>query len=910
MLQLKRNLLTVAVSATLALAFGARAETAAGTEAETENAADAQTPSADADKKKDDDKTQLAGVTVVGIRAGIESAISAKQDETSIVEVISAEDIGKLPDISIADSISRLPGLAAQRVAGRSSTISIRGLSGDYGTTLMNGREQVSVGDNRTVEFDQFPSELINQVVVYKTPDAKLVGQGLSGTIDLRTVRPLMFPERVVSLNARLEKNSLGQLNSDSDDYGSRVSAFFLDQFLDRKLGIALGYARLDSPGQAQKWEAWGYPTDIGGAPNGTFTIGGGKVQASSTDNVRQGLMGVVEYEANEHYSTTVDVYYSKFDKTETTRFLETGLGWSGAHLVNPTIVDGVVRSGTFTGVRPVLRNDLNEGDDKLFAIGWNNQFKFNEDWRGTVDLSHSKADRHESFLETYSGNRAGITGNVDFSIGDGFPDFNFSRDYTDPTQIVLTDPGGWGQDGYIKKPAIKDELNSFRADAERSFASGPFKSVQFGINYGDREKQRSSAESFLDLINDETVVPSNLIIDPVDLGHAGVPGTLSYRINPIFDTYYTLRAQVHPDVTNKQWSVEEKITTAYAQLNVHTDLGGVPVRGNLGVQAQHADQSSDGFLVLQGDAAHAQPYSGGDKYTDFLPSLNLSFEFPYQIVGRVGLGRQLARPRIDQMRANNNTSFNVSGTNQGIWTRSGGNPDLKPWIANAFDVSVEKYWDNHGYVSLAYFYKDLKTYVYDQLGTFDASGFPIPAGYTGPTPDPIGGYTRPANGTGGNIHGIEAAVSVPFEQFADFLTGFGAQANFSDTKSSIKRLGPDGPNEPIAGLSRQVRNITLYYENYGFSARVSRRSRSSFLGEIQGFGADRAPVFIDGDAVVDAQLGYTFQEGDTLEGFSLLFQVNNATDEPYRQFFSPNGLTQKFEKYGRQYLFGITYKF
>jgi iron complex outermembrane receptor protein len=726
-----------------------------------------------------------------------------------------------------------------------------------------------------------------------------------------------MFPERVVSLNARLEKNSLGELNSDSDEYGSRVSAFFLDQFLDRRLGIALGYARLDSPGQAQKWEAWGYPSDVAGA-GGAYTLGGGKVQSSSTDNVRQGLMGVLEYQANDHYSTTVDVYYSKFDKTETTRFLETGLGWSGAHLTNPTVVDGVTVAGTYVGVRPVLRNDLNEGDDKLFAIGWNNQFKFNDDWRATLDLSHSKADRHESILETYSGTRAGVVDNVDFVLDlyGGFPQFNFSRDYTDPTAIVLTDPGGWGQDGYIKTPSIDDELNSFRADVERSFASGPFKSVEFGFNYADREKSRSVPESLLDLIADPSALPTDLIIDPVDLGHAGVPGTLSYRINRVFPTYYNFRPQVHPDVTNKQWTVEEKITTGYVQLNVQTDLGSVPMRGNIGLQAQHADQSSDGFIVVQGDAAAAQPYNGGNKYTDFLPSLNLSFEFPYQIVGRVGLGRQLARPRIDQMRANNNTGLTLTGEHQGEWTRSGGNPDLKPWIANAFDVSVEKYWENHGYVSLAYFYKDLQTYVYDQATGFDATIFPIPSGYTGRTPDAVGTYTRPANGTGGNIHGFEAAVSIPFEQFAEFLTGFGVQANFSDTSSSIKRLGPDGPSEPIAGLSKQVRNITLYYENYGFSARVSRRSRSDFLGEIQGFGADRTPVFIDGDAVVDAQLGYSFQEGDTLEGFSLLFQVNNATNEPYRQYFkAPDctiacGATQRYEKYGRQYLFGVTYRF
>ena len=97
-------------------------------------------------------------VTITGIRRGIESAINVKKNSGNIVEAISAEDIGKLPDNSIAESIARLPGLAAQRVAGRAQVISVRGLSPDFATTLLNGRELVSTGDNRSVEFDQYPS--------------------------------------------------------------------------------------------------------------------------------------------------------------------------------------------------------------------------------------------------------------------------------------------------------------------------------------------------------------------------------------------------------------------------------------------------------------------------------------------------------------------------------------------------------------------------------------------------------------------------------------------------------------------------------------------------------------------------------------------------------------------------------
>src|SRR5918994_629187 len=136
---------------------------------------------------------QIEGIVVTGIRIGIENAIETKRQATSIVEAISAEDIGKLPDTSIAESISRLPGLTSQRAEGRASAISLRGTDPGFTTALLNGREQVSTGDNRSIEFDQYPSELLSAVLVYKTPDSQLMGQGLPGTIDLRTIRPLQY---------------------------------------------------------------------------------------------------------------------------------------------------------------------------------------------------------------------------------------------------------------------------------------------------------------------------------------------------------------------------------------------------------------------------------------------------------------------------------------------------------------------------------------------------------------------------------------------------------------------------------------------------------------------------------------------------------------------------------------------
>ncbi|MEZ0469651.1 TonB-dependent receptor [Luteimonas salinilitoris] len=905
-MKLERNLLSVALSSAM-LMF------AANVNAQTAGEDDTPAPAAQGTRADDAEAVDLDRVTVTGIRRGIENAIETKQSSTSIVESISAEDIGKLPDISIAESIARLPGLAAQRVAGRSSTISIRGLAENFGTTLLNGREQVSLGHNRGVEFDQYPSELINAVVVYKTPDASLVGQGLSGTVDLQTVRPLSFGERVITFNARAEENSLGELNPGYDDRGYRISGSYIDQFMDGRLGVAVGYARMDSPGQANRWESWGYPTDNAGSP-GNFLLGGSKSQASSVENVRDGLMAVVEFKASDNWTSILDAYYSTFDKSETLRFMETGLAWgAGTTLSNAVVEDGQVVSGTFSGVRPVLRNDRNTQEDELLAVGWNNAFEFGERWSGVADLSYSKAERKEMLLETYSGLGSASntrTDTVDFVIdrSSGLPTFTYREDYTDPSNLVLTDPGGWGQEGFIKFPEVEDRLASLRLGAERRFDAGIFSSVEFGVNHADREKtRRSGLEAFLRLPDGEVPIPADALTAPVDLGFTGIRGSIGYDTGAVLPLY-VIDEHSHSDIRNKNWTVEEKLSTAYAQWNLNTDVGEVALRGNIGVQLVHTDQSSTGFVVPFGDADAPIPMSGGAQYNDVLPSLNLSFGFPSDQMLRFALGRQMARPRMDDLRANRNISIRTDRDPNGQWTGDGGNPELEPWRATALDVSYEKYFGGRGYFSLAAFHKDLHSYIYKRtVNDYDFSEFD-PRGFD-PVSD-LGEFTTPENGQGGELYGFEAAVSVPLDMLWQPLDGFGVIASYSKTKSSILPEGPDGPDRSVPGLSEHVSNVTLYYERQGFSTRVSRRSRSPFIGDVVGFGGDLGTRYIGAEDIVDFQVGYAFADGTRLEGLSVLLQVNNVTNEEYREFYFDNGLAQTYNEYGRQVLLGLNYKF
>lgn len=910
-MKLKRNMLFMALaSASLMMVSGVHAQTAA--------AADSQDQSLTAKEREAKRKAEAAEkakeldvVEVTGIRRGIESAINLKQESTSIIEAVSAEDIGKLPDSSIAESIARLPGLAAQRVAGRATTISIRGLAGDFSTTLLNGREQVSSGDNRGVEFDQYPSELLSSVVIYKTPDANLVAQGISGTVDLQTVRPLSLGKQVVSLNARYEKNSTGEVNPGYDDTGYRISASYIDQFADNTIGIALGFARLDSPGQTERWNAWGYERQtVAGEQNVEF-LTGSQIYGTSTSNVRDGLMAVVEWAPSDSYSGALDIYYSQFERVETTRGLEVGLfpAWTGSTLANPVVAGGLLQNATFNSIRPVLRNDENKREDDIFAIGFKNEFTFNDYWTGMADFSMSKANRDESILETYAGAAGRDNVNV-FVNRDGFPTFDFGLDYTDPSTIQLRDPGGWGQDGYIKYPEFEDKLTSARFTLSRAFDSATFSGIDFGANWSRRTKSRAVAEAFLDLRNNRapTSIPSDLLVGSVNTGFAGVPGVISYNVGEAFRTLYNTRTNINQDILNKDWEVEEDVITSFAKLNIDGMLGSIPVRGNLGVSYVSADQESEGFAVPGGNASGAQPFKGGTDYGDVLPSLNLIFSLTDEHTLRFGAAKQVSRPRMDQMRANN--GFGIDTTRQ-EWSGGGGNPELEPWRATSYDLSWEYYlFGNKGYISAAAFHKDLKSYIYDQTVEFDFSVFDL-SGFTANVPaSTIGRFTRPTNGEGGSINGWEFAFSVPFGEFAPMLDGFGILGSYSDTRSAVRPLGP-GTSQPLPGLSRYVSNVTAYYERGGFSTRISQRSRSAFIGEIQGFGADRETRYIEGEKLVDFQVGYAF--GGEWDGLSVILQVNNVTNEAYQEFYRDAGRIDRprsYNEYGRTYLLGATYKF
>ncbi|KAF0116052.1 MAG: TonB-dependent receptor [Hyphomonadaceae bacterium] len=876
-------------------------------------------------------------VIVTGIRKGLQDSVNAKRVSTQIGDGVNAEDIGKLPDVSIAESIARLPGIAAQRTNGRAQSLSVRGLGPDYTVTTLNGREQVSTNDNRSVEFDQYPSELINAVFVYKTPNASMVNQGVAGTADLQTVRPLTFGRRVFAVSARREQNSEDAAIGGYENFGNRFSATYIDTFMDGTVGVALGFAHTTSPYQATKDEPWGDGNLA--SQNGAFLPGGQKNQVQSSNLKRDGLMGVLEFRPNDRLHITIDGYHSDFKEIQQIARLEYPLAWGGATLASGVLSsDGkFYNSGTFTGVKVIVENYANRRTSQIDEIGFNLNYDISDNWSVAIDANSQRLSRTDLILETTAGtgpNGVGANDTVNFLRGaNNSYTITGALDYTSFDNIFLTDPKGWGgsagRAGYVKNPTIDDELSAIRLSATRTIESSLLDSVTFGFNQTTHTKSKVNREGAITLpgLVSQAQVPAAYRRGTTDASFLGNgKGMIAYDALGLYDSGYYGFSAFTGDNDKKNWSVDETIQTAYIMANIDTEFAGMPVTGNVGLQYVHSDQSATSAFVS--GVGGSRYVTDGADYSDTLPSINLNFEVAENLKVRLGAATTIARPRMDDL--STGTGYGVT-LNTGVpsifqgspryWSGGGGNAQLRPWKSNSFDISVEKYFGRRGYISAALFYKDITSFIYSATVLKDYTGAPLPAYCydaggaqilsggvwicSMANTNRIGTTGGQTNGSAGYINGMELALSLPFEMITPALDGFGLIASASFNNSSIN---PTGTGEvAIPGLSEQIINTTIYYEKHGFSARLSNRYRGDFVGEVPDYTNSLQTRNVRSESILDAQLGYTFQSGPA-NGLNLSFSASNITNEPFFMYQGDNVVRE--EKYGATYMFGASYRF
>src|SRR5208283_4088376 len=443
-------------SGLLALAQTAPTPSTTGTEqTETTNAQPA------AAKTKADEVVQLDKFVVTGSYAGsLQLAAQEKQDAPAIEEIIVPEDVGKLPDISIADSLSRLTGLTSQRVNGRDQQITIRGFDPNMSIGTLDGVEQATTNDNRAVEFDQYPAELIGGVRVYKTGQADLVG-GLAGTVDLETTSPLGVDYNGFALSTYYNWTAFGQLTPGNKQAGESYSASWIDQFAHGTEGIFVGFAHTENPYDGKQFQAWGYPTT-----SGDYVLGGMRIYDQNELLKRDSFVAVWESKPTDFIHSKLDVFISHYNDNQLLRGMEVPMAeWSSA-VLQPgyTVTNGLVTNYTLTNIQPVVRNMDTSWNDHIASAIWNLDLAQKSEWPVNFLTGYSSAERSEEVLEEYSGlGFAGHATDADtFQVIENagqIPQVVSSTDYANASLFTLTDPQGWGtgvfpvtgMEGYLK---------------------------------------------------------------------------------------------------------------------------------------------------------------------------------------------------------------------------------------------------------------------------------------------------------------------------------------------------------------------------------------------------------------------------------------------------------------------------
>jgi iron complex outermembrane recepter protein len=911
-------------------------------------------------------------VIVTGFKASLEKAQEIKKENSSIVDAIAAEDFGKLPDTSIAESLARVPGLAGERRAGRTSGLTVRGFNENYVATTLNGRELLGVGDNRGVEYDLYPSEIVSGATVYKTPDATLVNQGIGGIVNLTTIRPL-DSSRIISVSGNYEQNGLKSANPDFKDNGYRVAFTYADKFADDTLGLALSLATMESPSQEEQFRAWGY-ADVdtnNDGKNDARAIGGQDTNVRSTLMSRDTVSGILQYRPNETVEVTVDALRIDFTDDKVFRGVEEGFAWGGG-AVNTfsNVENGLAMSGTTANFATVIRNDGDTKDATLDTYGINVKYHFSDAWTLTFDAATGESEKDVLDIESYSGvGRAPFGGSVTAPAQTGknarswvmtSKGAKFSAhptiampDYGNPANIKLAGPQAWGggaspafggrndqQDGFINNPHFKEDLDTarvqFSGDIDFSIITG----VEFGLNYSDRTKSKVNSGAFLTspeyyaadgvtIDAGDGLIPAKYVKGVADLSVFGLGNIVAYDGASLYrDGYYktTDAAKYETGRLGDTYEISEEVSTLFGMVKFETGI----LTGNAGLQIISTDQSATGYETHSelGGITKATPVKGGADYVQYLPSLNMSFQVADDQVVRFATSKTQSRSRMDDMRPNDATSFSFDTARRNstdplfsAWSRNLGDASLKPTQSTQFDVSYEWYFADDGYLSASWFYKELKSWNLTVGQITDFSSYIIPGYHDVFTADDTAaGYSlksvkgvtnaRVAAGSG-FASGVEYQANLPLRLVSDTLDGAGLLLSASFMDGRI-----DNPvthtTQAVPGLSNEVYQATIYYERGGFEARVAARKRDSYLSETYGVSLALTPATDLGATLVDAQIGYNFENSDIkyLQGLTVTLQAQNLTNEAtIATEPTSNREIDLYQNFGANYLLGFRYK-
>lgn len=850
-------------------------------------------------------------IVVSGIRRSLRQALEAKRNSDRVEEALAAEDLGQLPEASIAESLARLPGVATNRDRGNGTQISIRGMGPDLVSTLLNGREIVAAEPSRNVRYEQYPSELLSGARVYKSPTASQAEGAVAGQINLNTLRPLDFTTRQAAVNARLFHSDIANDVVDTEPWGYIVSGSFVDQFAGDTLGLALGYSGRRQTVATMRTNIFRY-TSSGQDLNGDGQVdnvpyGFEALERGGADK-RHGGMAALQWRPGSKFELNLDGFFSKVAFGETQRGVRVENLVAGNTFANAVLVDGFATSLDTASTAPTGQQirGVNEHfflRDSLWAGGANVSWR-SGGWKATGDVGYSTTHRNQQFF-TLRTEAFGVTPTSSFVSGSGHPaKMRFDVDLTDPgifriADLQIPENGGGA-------PLINDRLWTGRFDFRREVGKGVIKDVRAGVRWTSRHKdytQRTQWE-VLDPA-DRTPIPADLLRPPYRFGgeFSALPPIMAIDLDTAVSRYFgALDPQESFFDQRSSWKVTERTRAAFVQVDLEGSLGAIPFTGNFGVRAVTTSTLSRGKrieLTEHPDSSVTRetvPVAISNRFTDWLPTVNLTLKPNRQLQFRLGASKAISRPPLDNL----NAGFGLFTFGEAV--AYGGNPRLEPFRSKNLDVSIEWYFDPDNALTIAGFYKKLDSYIVTELSPLTLPG---PPG----EPDVSGWFRRPENGEGGWIRGVELTFQKAFTSLPAPLDGLGAYLSYSFTDSNIAVPESDNAIGKIAlpGLSRHVASGTVYYSKRGFEARIGLRHRSDYATEL---GDTDRILYVAPETVIDFQTSYEFQKSSRLHGVKLVFQASNLTNEPFETYYGDRRLQGRFETFGRRFLLGAGFNF
>lgn len=859
---------------------------------------------------------ELEEIVVTSYRQGLAKGVDVKRNSPQFVDAIVAEDIGKLPDVNVAESLQRVSGVQIKRSLGEGTQVSIRGLTQNL--TLINGRDIVDAAGRGGSGIDtlgtgsygllaQLPSEIIQRLDVTKLASASDVEGALGGTVNIISAKPLSAKDDVTAfsvegmLNDRKSRgNYRGSLllsHKFTDDFGALLNVSYSDRTIRDESAFSFsGYlpltAAFDSGATANRLGTGG--ATITRDPNGDGTPGYylADIRDTQIDDNRKrlGVNGSLQWRPTDSTEFWFDTLYSKQDITRDRYWLSTNLTTSGSAYTSLTFspTETVIAGTLNTVVQGNTEYYTNDGTTLSSGVGgrWSG-----ESLEVTGDLSYSRSKQYglQTFLRASTKSNYPVT----FEFRDvDVPQWSVAGlNMTDPSLFRFTN-------AFDNADQAVSENKAARLDASYSLDTGFLSALKTGVRFSKTDVAIDKWQTQLGINVSADTVPDSFEIKTLDIlkGASGYK-PLAYVSPVLFGGSKTLACQVTgttctPRVRAPLSSFEtsEKDWAGYAQADIDTEFLGMPVRGNAGTRYVHTDFTAEGFRTTAGSASTFLPTTYGKKYDDFLPSVTLNAELTEDVVLRLGAAKVMARPNSADQNPGVTLDPIASLAVGAIPTGTAGNPQLDPFRAKQVDLSLEYYFKPASLLSLGLFRKDLATFIVSKgaFETFDNYQYLV---------------RRPVNGTGGDINGIE----VNFQDNFDFLPapfdGFGMVANYSYIDSSTPFVSPrTGEQLPIPGLSKNNVNLILFYEKGDYGVRLAYNWRDTFMDSIAAGGDG---VFFD--TTQDLSLSTRWQFTPEL---SVDMQISNLLDSRVRQYGGVEDATKLYALNGRTYSVALRGKF